>query len=201
MSAPSRRPRARRPTARVDTRVERRRGRLFIPDIYCPPMSDPATAVNAILERETPALFQALSPLGRRIYFPPDIPAQAAEARGRSLNGTIGQITDGRAGHHGAVRLPALAAAFSLAEKDLDQALLYSPIEGLPEVRRRWRDWQRRGVDAALPASLPLVTAGLSHGLSLVADLFGGDGRAVAVAQPFWGNYRQAFATRTGARM
>jgi aspartate/methionine/tyrosine aminotransferase len=162
------------------------------------PATDPATAVNAPLERETPALFQALSPLGRRIHFPPDIPAQAAEARGRSINGTIGQITDG---HAGAVRLPSLAAAFSLPEKDLDQALLYSPIEGLPEVRRRWREWQRRGVDAAVPSSLPLVTAGLSHGLSLVADLFGGEGRAVAVSQPFWGNYRQAFATRTGARM
>jgi aspartate/methionine/tyrosine aminotransferase len=42
---------------------------------------------------------------------------------------------------------------------------------------------------------------GLSHGLSLIADLFGGPGRAVAVPRPFWGNYRQAFALRTGARI
>jgi aspartate/methionine/tyrosine aminotransferase len=34
-----------------------------------------------------------------------------------------------------------------------------------------------------------------------VADLFGGDGKAVAVPQPFWGNYRQAFGMRTGARV
>ena len=46
-----------------------------------------------------------------------------------------------------------------------------------------------------------MVTAGLSHGLSLLADLFGGEGKAVAVPQPFWGNYRQAFATRTGSRL
>ena len=45
------------------------------------------------------------------------------------------------------------------------------------------------------------MTAGLSHGLSLLADLFGGEGRAVAVPQPFWGNYRQAFALRTGSRV
>ena len=31
-----------------------------------------------------------------------------------------------------------------LARQDLSQALLYSPIEGLPEVRPRWREWQRR---------------------------------------------------------
>src|SRR5215212_5640393 len=77
--------------------------------------------------------------------------------------------------------------------------------EGLLEVRRRWRDWQRRsvdaGMDAILPSSLPLVTVGLSHGLSLVADLFGGEGKAVAIPRPFWGNYRQAFAVRTGSRV
>lgn len=162
-------------------------------------MPDPAAEINAALERDTPALFQTLSPLGRRAYFPPDIPSQAAEARGTTLNATTGQITDGRGG---AVRLPSLAAAFGdLPGRDLDQALLYSPIEGLPEVRRRWREWQRRHAPAQVPSSLPLVTAGLSHGLSLAADLFGGEGKAVAIPQPFWGNYRQAFAARTGSRV
>ncbi|MBW8876289.1 MAG: aminotransferase class I/II-fold pyridoxal phosphate-dependent enzyme [Acidobacteria bacterium] len=155
--------------------------------------------INAPLERDAPALFRALSPLGRRAFFPPDIPSQAAEARSATLNGTTGQITDGRGG---AVRLPALAAAFGdLPGRDLDQALLYSPVEGLSEVRQRWREWQRRQAPAGVASSLPLVTAGLSHALSLAADLFGGEGRAVAIPQPFWGNYRQAFAMRTGARV
>ncbi|HVR97324.1 MAG TPA: aminotransferase class I/II-fold pyridoxal phosphate-dependent enzyme [Thermoanaerobaculia bacterium] len=161
-------------------------------------MRDMLGEINAVLERETPALFQALSPLGRRAFFPPDIPAQAAEARGKTFNATIGQITDGRGG---AVALPSLAAAFHLTGQDLNQALLYSPIEGLPEVRRRWRDWQRRGMPDTVPSSLPVVTVGLGHGLSLIADLFGGEGKAIAIPQPFWGNYRQAFATRTGARV
>lgn len=162
-------------------------------------MRDPSSEVNAALEAGAPALFQILSPLGRRAFFPPDIPAQSAQARGKELNGTIGQITDGRGR---SAPLPALAAALSgLPEDDLHQALLYSPIEGLPEVRRRWREWQRRGVRDGVPSSLPIVTVGLSHGLCLLAELFGGEGRAVAVPRPFWGNYRQAFATRTGAVM
>ena len=162
-------------------------------------MPDPAAEINAALEREVPALYQTLSPLGRRAFFPPDIPSQAAEARGVTLNATTGQITDGRGG---AIRLPSLAAAFGdLPGRDLDQALLYSPIEGLPEVRRRWREWQRRHAPEGVSSSLPLVTAGLSHALFLAADLFGGEGRAVAIPQPFWGNYRQAFAARTGARV
>ena len=147
-------------------------------------MRDMAAEVNAALEREAPALLRALSPMGRRIFFPPDIPAQAAEARSKEINGTM-------------------AAAFGgLSDQDLNAALLYSPIEGIPEVRRLWRGWQRRHAPkGAAASSLPLVTVGLSHGLSLVADLFGGEGKAVAIPQPFWGNYRQAFATRTGARV
>lgn len=160
---------------------------------------DPLEAVNLPLELETPALYRALSPLGRRVYFPPDIPFQAGEAKGKGLNATVGQITDGRGG---AVPLPALAAALSgLSDADRNAALLYSPVEGMPEVRRRWREWQRRGIPAEVPSSLPLVTDGLTHALALVADLFGGEGRTVAVPQPFWGNYRQTFATRTGAKM
>jgi aspartate/methionine/tyrosine aminotransferase len=161
--------------------------------------SDPVEAVNAPLEREAPALVSALSSLGRRVYFPPDIPFQAGEARGKGLNATVGQITDGRGG---ALGLPTLAAALSgLAPADRNAALLYSPVEGMAEVRKRWRDWQRRGVPPEVPSTLPVVTDGLTHSLSLVADLFGGEGRTVAVPQPFWGNYRQTFAVRTGARM
>jgi aspartate/methionine/tyrosine aminotransferase len=160
---------------------------------------DPRTEINALVEDGAPALFRALSPLGRRVYFPPDVPAQSAEARGKEINGTIGQITDGRGG---AVPLPSLAAAFAgLSSEDLSRALLYSPVEGIPEVRQRWRAWQRRGVAAEIQSSLPLVTAGLTHSLSVLADLFGGEGRPVAIPRPFWGNYRQTFATRTGAEV
>jgi aspartate/methionine/tyrosine aminotransferase len=112
-----------------------------------------ASQVDAALEREAPALFRALSPLGRRAFFSP-----GGEDPGR-------------------------------------------PVEGLPEVRRRWRDRQRRGIAPSVPSSLPLVTVGLSHGLSLLADLFGAAGRAVAIPRPFWGNYRQAFAERGRARV
>jgi aspartate/methionine/tyrosine aminotransferase len=171
-------------------------------------MIDSVETANAVLREGAPALFAALSPLGRRAFFPQDIPFQAAEARGKRFNGTIGQITDGRGG---AVPLPSLAAGLAaLPAEARNRALLYSPVEGLPELRRRWREWQRRdlpgdgegtaGAAAAL-STLPVVTAGLTHALSLAADLFGGEGRVLAVPGPYWGNYRQAFALRTGVRV
>jgi aspartate/methionine/tyrosine aminotransferase len=162
-------------------------------------MPDLAAATNDAIAAFSPAMHALLSPLGRRVYFPADIPFQAAQARGKTYNATIGQITDG---YGQAVPVPALAAGLAaLPAAVRNRALLYSPVEGIAEVRRAWRAWQRRSQPDDIPSSLPIVTAGLTHGLSLVADLFGGDGRAVAVPAPFWGNYRQTFGLRTGARM
>lgn len=158
--------------------------------------------INDALRREAPAAFAALSELGRQAVYPPDIPFQAAQAKACRFNATLGQITDGRG------RILALRALESglaaLGEAERNRALLYSPMEGLPELRSAWQRWQRPADrDAAeLPASsVPLVTVGLTHGLSLVADLFAGPGRPILVPAPFWGNYRQIFALRTGAEL
>lgn len=162
-------------------------------------MPSPADAVNETLEIASPALCAALSDLGRRVVFPPDIPFQAAQARGKSFNATIGQITDGAGG---ALALPSIARILqSLDKASRDRALLYSPVEGIPAVRSAWRDWQRRDVDSSVPSSMPIVVDGLTHGLSVVADLFAGEGRKVLIPAPYWGNYRQTFAVRRGAEI
>lgn len=161
-------------------------------------MTDLAAALNETIAAESPPAADCLSDLGRRAAFPPDIPYQAEQARSTTFNATIGQITDG-AGT--GLRLPPIDAALKgLHEADRNQALLYSPVAGIPELRRLWRQRQRRGSPSAA-STLPAVTAGLTHGLSLAADLFAGEGTPVAVPAPFWGNYRQTFALRRGARI
>lgn len=155
------------------------------------------------LRRDHPAMARTLSPLGREAAFPLDIPAQAAEARGKDINATIGQITNGRGRP---LTLPAVENALSgLVQRD--RAVLYSPVEGIAEVRKAWRKWQRRQVSddfggmTRSETTLPFVTVGLTHGLSLVADLFADADTPVVAPTPFWGNYRQTFALRRGARM
>ncbi len=140
--------------------------------------ADPVTEANDFLAAAAPAVWAALSPLGRRALQPASfLPLQTAEARGKPFNATIGQITDG---HGTAVPLPSMAAALSgLEEAERSRAFLYSPVEGLPELRRAWREWQRRGVKSEIPSSLPLVTVGTVHARSLAVDLFAGEGRTV----------------------
>ncbi|MEM9294028.1 MAG: aminotransferase class I/II-fold pyridoxal phosphate-dependent enzyme [Acidobacteriota bacterium] len=162
-------------------------------------MSDLLQSVNDAIQSTAPAVFRALSPLGQRMVMPAGIPVQAGEAKGTQYNGTIGLLTDGQ---NGAVPLPSVAAALSsLGEDALGAAVKYSPVGGFPELRERWRARQRRNQPEYKISSLPVVTAGLSHSLSMIADLFGGEGRLVVAPDPYWGNYNHVFGTRTGAHL
>ena len=157
-----------------------------------------ADAINQILEEQHPALYAALSALGRRTFYPKGIPYQAGQAKGTTYNSTIGIFTDG---HGGAVPLPSMAAAVQLPPEDMNRAFLYSPVQGIEVVRQAWRQWQRRELTEDLPTTQPVATIGLAHGLALVADLFTEEGTVVAIPGPFWGNYRQTFGLRRGAEI
>lgn len=141
-------------------------------------LSDADKAIQAA----SPALWDALSPLGRRLRQSANfLPLQTAEARGKAFNATIGQITDG---HGKAVSLPSMAAALGMSEAERSQAFLYSPVEGLAELRRLWRARQRGDRPESLPSSLPVVTLGAGQAWALVAEMFAAEGRAVILAEP-----------------
>ena len=95
-----------------------------------------------------------------------------------------------------------IAAFFGgLSPADLTALSAPSPVGGLAEARDLWRAHQRRGVPEDRPSSRPFAVSGLSHGLALIADLYAREGTPVVVPEPYWGNYRQAFGVRRGARI
>jgi len=157
-----------------------------------------ADRLNRILEAEAPALARCLSELGRRAAFPKGIPYQAAAAKGTEINATIGQLTDGRGG---AMPLPQLAAQFPGMSPE--EAFLYAPVSGPTRLRKRWGQRERRLGQApdTLRTTLPLVTHGLTHGLSLVADLFSDEHTDVIMPAPSWGNYRLIYRIHRDARL
>lgn len=161
---------------------------------------DPVLDADKVIEAGCPALWATLSQLGRRAHQPANfLPLQTAEARGKPFNATIGQITDGRGK---AVPLPTMAAALSgLGEDERSRAFLYSPVEGLADLRQAWRQWQRRGVRPELPSSLPIVTCGTAQARCLALELVVGEGRAVAVQADGRPGDRDLLDQKLGARV
>ena len=148
--------------------------------------------LDALLLDGHPGARGLLSPLGQRAAMPLGIPQQSEQAKGVLRNATIGQITDG-AGRP--LALPSLEKHFSGFPDT--QALLYAPQAGLLALREAWQ--RRLALPEGTPASLPVVTMGITHGLSLCADLFTGPSVPVVVATPYWDNYELIFTMRTGA--
>lgn len=168
------------------------------PDPLDPP--DPLTEPDEVIQAACPALWECLSPLGRRVrQGAAFLPLQSAQARGKPFNATIGQITDGRGR---AVPLPSMAAALAgLDDAERSQAFLYSPVEGLAALRHLWRERQRQGQAEERTSSLPVVTAGPAQALALAAEMFVAEGRPVVLAEPVLAVDRDLFELRLGGRL
>jgi aspartate/methionine/tyrosine aminotransferase len=158
-----------------------------------------AETLNHAVRDAAPDVFDMLSGVGRELYYPKGILTQSAEAKERAgrYNATIGMATEGGAPMH----LACVAEQF--APLPPDDVFPYAPSFGLPALRERWR----AHIYAANPSlagsdiSLPVVTGGVTHGLSLAADLFVDNGDTVLVSDQLWGNYTMVFKVRRGARM
>jgi len=155
-----------------------------------------ASALNATLLREAPALMRCLSERGRVAAFPQGIPYQAAAARGTRVNATIGQLTDG---YGEPMPLPEMARHVEALEPK--RTFLYSPVAGPRDLRTLWGKRQRDLGSATTPSSTPFITHGLTHGLSLAAQLCADADLDVVVPTPCWGNYKLIVSLAGGGRV
>ena len=164
-------------------------------------MNPLAEELNETIRKENPRVFEMLSTLGREMYFPKGILSQGAEAKAKAkkFNATLGVATEG--GHM--MYLPSLMK--QLGALTPDETLNYAPVAGIPELRAAWKAKVLHDNPAlappAKPMSLPIVTNGLTHGLSIVADLFCEPGDSLILPDQIWGNYRLTFGVRRGARI
>jgi aspartate/methionine/tyrosine aminotransferase len=156
-----------------------------------------AEALNQTLAEGCPPASALLSALGRSMYFPKGIPFQAAQARGTRYNATIGEVTDGRG-----QPMPIGALEAPLSGLDARMSHLYSPPAGHPALRDAWARRQRAYAGGSLvPTTRPFVALGLTHAVSLAAELFVDAGTPVLVPRPRWGNYDQVFGVRRLGRL
>jgi aspartate/methionine/tyrosine aminotransferase len=84
---------------------------------------------------------------------------------------------------------------------DPDEIFAYPPTLGTSRLRKRWFDHLREANPslADKQISLPVITSGITHGLSIAADLFCDEGDVVILPDKMWGNYRMIFGLRRKA--
>lgn len=163
-------------------------------------MNPLAQQLNETLQRENPNVYAMLSDLGKSIYFPKEgILSQSAEAKAKAkkFNATIGiAIEDGQPMH-----LKLIQDTLSAYNpKDIYE---YAPPAGKPELRTAWRSKMIKDNPSLESKSFgtPIATNALTHGLSIVADLFAGEGDAVIIPNKNWENYELTFGVRRGAQI
>jgi len=163
-------------------------------------MNDLVKQLNNTIEQENPHVYAMLSDLGKAIYFPKEgILNQSAEAKAKAkkFNATIGIAIENGEPMHLKVIQDTLSA---YDPKDLYE---YAPAPGKPELRKVWRD-KMLVENPSLKGktySNPVVTNALTHGLSIVADLFADKGDAVIFPDKNWENYELCFQIRRGAEI
>ncbi len=159
-----------------------------------PDINPEAKTLNDILQRHNPALFQLLSQRGKSIYFPQKgLVRQGMEARGKRINATVGMAIE-----NGGLpmRLAAMDQCHNLDPKDVYP---YISSYGKPPLREAWRNMIRQNNPSLEgTVSLPVVTSGLTHGLSMVGYLFVDSGDEIIITDKYWGNYKLIFEQACG---
>jgi aspartate/methionine/tyrosine aminotransferase len=158
-------------------------------------MNSLAGQLNESIKAGNEHVYEMLSTLGKEIYFPKEgILSQSAEAtaHAKKYNATIGIATEGGVPMHLRVIQDKLSA---YNPKDLYG---YAPPAGKPELRTVWREKMLRENPSLEGKSFsnPVVTNALTHGLSIVADLFAEPGDAVIYPDKNWENYELTFGIR-----
>ena len=162
-----------------------------------PDLNPIAVVLNEKIYASTPVVFELLSELGKRIYLPKGILSQTAEAstKAHRFNATRAIASeDGDMMHLAVSRelVPALP---------LEDIYGYASVLGQPELREAWKTHLLKENSSLAEAtlSLPIVTSGMTHGFSLLAELFVDSGDTLILPDKIWGNYRLIFQTKAEA--
>lgn len=162
-------------------------------------MNPLAKELNQVIENGNPHVIEMLSDIGKHLFFPKGILSQSAEAKEKAyrLNGTIGIAKE----KGQPMVLESVMA--SISGLDAGQSLTYAPSFGIPGLRQAWKDamYDKNPSLAGRKISLPVVTNGITHGLSTFADMWLDPGDVVILPEMMWGNYNMIFSVRKHAEL
>lgn len=162
-------------------------------------MNQLAQELNEVITQGNPFAFQMLSKVGQNLFFPKGILTQSAEAKQKAyrFNATIGMAME----EDHLMFLPSVMA--QLPGFRPEEALSYAPSFGIPELREVWQKeiFRKNPSLKGKEISLPVVTQAITHGLSVVADMWVDPGDFVFLTDKLWGNYNMIFSVRKNAKL
>ncbi len=160
-------------------------------------MNPIATELNQVVQAENPHIMEMLASVGKQLFFPKGILSQGAEAKQKAhkLNATVGIATQA----DDIMYFDSVMT--SIKDIPARQSLTYAPSFGILELRTAWKDslYTKNPSLKDKSISLPVVTSGITHGVSVFADLWIDPGDVVILPEMMWGNYNMIFSVRKGA--
>ncbi len=160
-------------------------------------MNEIARQLNDEIEQGNGHVMDMLSQVGKNLFFPKGILSQSAEAKLKAhrINATIGIAKE----EGGIMCLPSVME--SIEGIAPENSLTYAPSFGIPALREAWKEamYVKNPLLAGQEVSLPVVTCGITHAISVVADLWIDPGDVVIVPNMMWGNYTMILSVRKGA--
>ncbi len=162
-------------------------------------MNELAVQLNSVLEDS--CAYPFLSSVGKRMYFPKGIVAQSDEAKekAKKYNATVGLATNKGEPFY----LDDIYSSFKEGIFKPSQLFSYAPGGGDKELRALWKtEMEKKNPTLkGKKTSTPIVTGGLTHTISLIAELFVEKGDEVVCPDLFWDNYDLIFTDLVGAKL
>jgi aspartate/methionine/tyrosine aminotransferase len=156
-----------------------------------------AEALNQDLQNGAPQIFHMLSARGKAIYFPSKgILGQSAEAKNAKINATIGTAFEDDGSP---LTLECIESLVNISS----ESFLYAPSFGMARLREEWGKLlavKNPGLKGK-NFSQPVVTAALTHALSIAGYMFVDEGDELILPDLYWDNYELVFSEAYGARL
>lgn len=162
-------------------------------------MNPIAQELNTTIQEAGPHIFEMLSDMGKALFFPKGILSQSAEAKAKAgkINATIGIAKEG----------PSVLSLSSVTRYitgiEPDDYLPYAPSFGIPALREQWKKdlYTKNPSLEGQAVSLPVVTSGITHGVSVLSDMWVNAGDVIVLPDMMWGNYNMTFCVRNHAKI
>ncbi|MEI7941750.1 MAG: aminotransferase class I/II-fold pyridoxal phosphate-dependent enzyme [Candidatus Riflemargulisbacteria bacterium] len=153
-------------------------------------MDKQAVEINQVIQKSSTTVYELLGEKGKNAFFPKSgILSQSAQANGKKINATIGIATEDDGSP---MRLDSLSDSIKLSP---DKVFPYAPSYGRPDIRAKWYEhiYEKNPSLKDKPISLPVVTNALTHGLSIVGQMFFNQDEKLILPDLYWENYGLVF--------